>query len=112
VLAFARMMKTKIAMPAQLMEDGKSQHLFARFSRVAQKAGVYTTTDYASIIANLVEEWKIAGLKSLSDEAAAAQEFLCGLSARYEKLAERFKFASAEKFSWIYDREISPAAAA
>ncbi|MEK7676427.1 MAG: acyl-ACP desaturase [Verrucomicrobiota bacterium] len=106
VLAFAQMMKTKIAMPAQLMDDGKSQNLFAKFARVAQHAGVYTAADYASIIGALVEEWKIAGLKGLSDDAADAQEFLCGLSGRYQKLAERIKFTGAEKFSWIYDREI------
>lgn len=106
VLAFARMMKTKIAMPAELMDDGKDQSLFARFSRVAQHAGVYTAADYASIVGALVGEWKIAGLTGLSDAAADAQEFLCGLSARYHKLAERVKFSGSEKFSWIYDREI------
>ena len=106
VLAFARMMKTRIAMPAQLMDDGKSPNLFAKFSRVAQKTGVYTATDYASIIAALVGEWKIAGLKGLSGVAAEAQEFLCGLSVRYLKLAERIRFAGSEKFSWLYDREI------
>ena len=93
-------------MPAQLMDDGKDQSLFAKFSRVAQHAGVYTAADYASIIGALVEEWEIAGLKGLSDAAADAQDFLCGLSARYHKLAERIKFSGSEKFSWIYDREI------
>lgn len=106
VLAFARMMKTRIVMPAQLMDDGKSQSLFARFSRVAQKTGVYTAADYASIIGALVEEWKIAELKGLTEAAADAQEFLCGLAVRYQKLAERVKFSGSEKFSWIYDREI------
>ena len=88
------------------MHDGRDQSLFAKFSRVAQKAGVYTAADYAGIIAALVEEWKIAGLKGLSDAAADAQEFLCGLSARYQKLAERIKFTGSERFSWIHDREI------
>ena len=112
VLAFAQMMKTKIAMPALLMEDGKRAGLFARFSRVAQKVGVYTATDYASIIGALVAEWKIGGLKGLSGAAADAQEFLCGLSARYQKLAERVKFNGPETFSWIYDREIQLASVA
>ena len=107
VLAFAQMMKTKIAMPAQLMDDGQDPSLFAKFSRVAQRAGVYTAADYARIIGALVEEWKIARLKGLSDGAAEAQEFLCGLSERYLKLAERIRFSGAEKFSWVYDREIS-----
>lgn len=106
VLAFAQMMKTKIAMPAQLMDHGNNQGLFAKFARVAQHAGVYTAADYASIIGALVEEWEIAGIKGLTDAAADAQEFLCGLAVRYQRLAERIKFSGSEKFSWIYDREI------
>jgi acyl-[acyl-carrier-protein] desaturase len=107
ILAFAKMMKSKIAMPAQLMSDGKDQSLFSKFSRLAQKAGVYTATDYASIIGTLVDEWKIQGLGGLSDVAAKAQDYLCGLSDRYRVLAERVKIAGSEKFSWIYDREVS-----
>jgi len=106
VLAFARMMKTKITMPAELMDDGGSQGLFAKFSRVTQKAGVYTAADYASILAALIEEWEIADRKGLSSEAARAQEYLCGLPERYRKLAERVRFSGSEKFSWIHDREI------
>jgi acyl-[acyl-carrier-protein] desaturase len=106
VLAFAKMMRAKIAMPAMLMDDGKTKDLYAKFSLVAQKAGVYTTKDYAEIIAALVHEWQIEGLGSLSDAAAKAQDYLCGLAARYHKLAERVSFSGSEKFSWIYDREI------
>lgn len=112
VLAFAKMMKAKITMPAILMHDGKDNDLYARFSRVAQKAGVYTARDYADIIDDLVLEWKVAGLGGLSDAAAKGQEYLCGLAERYRKLAERVKFTGAEKFSWIYDREITLAASA
>jgi acyl-[acyl-carrier-protein] desaturase len=107
VLAFAQMMQTRIAMPAELMGDRKDPSLFAKFSRVAQKAGVYTAADYASIIAALVAEWNVAALRGLSDEAAEAQEYLCGLAQRYQKLAERMERAGlcgAERFSWIYDR--------
>jgi len=106
VLAFAKMMKTKIAMPAMLMDDGKGKGLFSKFSRVAQKAGVYTAWDYAEIIEALVQEWKIAGISGLSDAAARAQEYLCGLSERYHRLAERVRFSGTEKFSWIHDRGI------
>ncbi len=106
VLAFGRMMKARITMPAQLMDHGGDSSLFARFSKVAQHAGVYTAADYASIIGALVHEWKIAGLKGLSDAAAEAQEFLCGLSERYHRVAERVRISGLEKFSWIYDREI------
>jgi len=106
VLAFARMMKTRIAMPAHLMADGHDQGLFAKFSRVAQNAGVYTAADYASIVRALVAEWKIAGLRGLSDTAAEAQAFLCGLADRYDRLAERIRFAGSETFSWIYGRAV------
>jgi acyl-[acyl-carrier-protein] desaturase len=106
VLAFAKMMKAKIAMPAMLMDDGTSKNLYAKFSLVAQKAGVYTTYDYAEIISALVQEWKIEQLGRLSDAAAKAQDYLCGLAVRYQKLAERVTITGAEKFSWIYDREI------
>jgi len=58
VQAFAKMMKTRITMPAELMSDSGDSSLFAKFSRVAQKMGVYTTSDYAAIIASLVAEWK------------------------------------------------------
>jgi acyl-[acyl-carrier-protein] desaturase len=107
ILAFAKMMKAKIAMPAVLMHDGKDSNLYTKFSLVAQKAGVYTAKDYADIIGALVEEWKVAGLSGLSDSSAKAQDYLCGLADRYQKLAERVKFSGSEKFSWIYDREVS-----
>lgn len=106
VLAFARMMRTKIVMPARLMDDGESPGLFARFARVAQKAGVYTPADYAAIIDTLVREWKVAGLKGLRDAAAEAQEFLCRLPERYRKIAERLRFSGSECFSWIHNRTI------
>jgi len=107
VLAFGKMMKAKIAMPAILMHDGKDDNLYTKFSMVAQKAGVYTAKDYADIISALVDEWKITGLQGLSDASARAQEYLCGLAERYHRLAERVKISGSEKFSWIYDREVS-----
>ncbi len=107
VAAFAKMMKAKITMPAILMDDEKNKGLYAKFSRVAQKTGVYTARDYADIIDDLVTEWKVAGLSGLSDVAAKGQEYLCGLADRYYKLAERVRFSGAERFSWIYNREIA-----
>lgn len=106
VIAFATMMKNKVTMPASLMTDGRDLDLFSKFSNVAQRIGVYTARDYASIIAALVEEWEVETLKGLSDAAAKAQDYLCTLSARYEKVAERMKITGSSKFSWIFDREI------
>jgi len=106
VLAFAKMMKSKIVMPAVLMDDGKEKNLFKKFSLVAQKAGVYTASDYTEIIGTLVHEWNIAGLTGISGVSAKAQDYLCRLSERYQKLSERMNISGVEKFSWIYDREI------
>ena len=106
VLAFAAMMKNKVTMPASLMSDGKDIDLFSKFSNVAQRIGVYTAKDYASIIAALVEEWKIETLSGLSDASAKAQDYLSTLAERYEKVAERLKISGSPKFSWIFDREI------
>ena len=107
VLAFAQMMRKKITMPAVLMYDGQDRDLFSKFSIVAQKVGVYTAHDYAEIIENLVKDWKVAGINGLSDAAAKAQEYVCTLSSRYQKLADRMKFSGTFKFSWIFDRDIA-----
>ncbi len=107
ILAFAKMMKQKVAMPATLMFDGKDVNIYTKFANVAQKAEVYTAKDYAEIIKHLVEEWKIESLQGLSDMTAKAQDYLCTLSERYIKLADRIKISGSAQFSWIYDREIS-----
>lgn len=104
VLAFAKMMKARITMPAILMSDGIEKNLFVKYANVAQKTQVYTVRDYAEIIEDLVQHWKIGGILGLSDAAARAQEYLCTLSSRYEKLAERVVSAGMERFSWIVDR--------
>jgi acyl-[acyl-carrier-protein] desaturase len=85
----AEMMKTNVTMPARLMSDGIEQDLFNRFSLVAQRIGVYTARDYADIIRHLIAYWRIPAMAGLSDTAAQAKEYLCGLAARYERFAER-----------------------
>ena len=106
VRAFATMMKKKIVMPAMLMTDGRDENLFARFSRVAQRTGVYTARDYADIIENLVAHWKIAAITGLSDLAAEAQDYLCRLGERYRAIADRATAGGPEHFSWIFGREV------
>jgi acyl-[acyl-carrier-protein] desaturase len=107
ILSFAKMMKLKVTMPANMMTDGRDKELFTKFSNVAQRLEVYTVKDYADIIKNLVESWNISAIKGLSDAAAKAQDYLCTLSERYQKLANRFSFAGeTESFSWIYDRKV------
>lgn len=107
ILSFAKMMRLKVTMPANMMSDGKDKNLFTKFSNVAQKIEVYTVRDYASIISNLVNGWDVPSINGLSDMAAKAQDYLCNLSERYLTIANRLSFAGeAEKFSWIYDRKV------
>ncbi|RCV06495.1 hypothetical protein SETIT_1G167200v2 [Setaria italica] len=108
--AFADMMRKKVAMPAHLMTDGRDEDLFARFSAVAQRLGVYTARDYADIIEFLVRRWGVADLTGLSGEGRRAQEFVCSLGPRFRRLEERAhhraKEAQFAPFSWIYDRQV------
>ena len=110
LIAFAEMMKANVTMPARLMSDGVEKDLFNRFSTVAQRIGVYTASDYADILKHLIAYWRIPELAGLSDAAAQAQEYLCGLAARYERFAERVEGRVAKQakspLSWIFNRPV------
>jgi acyl-[acyl-carrier-protein] desaturase len=101
LLAFEKMMKKQITMPAILMDKGQSNSLFARFSAITQKLGIYTTLDYAAIIRHLIELWKVETLTGLSSYAARAQEFLSTLAERYLKIALRMKEPQEVKLPWL-----------
>jgi acyl-[acyl-carrier-protein] desaturase len=101
ILAFEKMMKNKITMPALLMDDVKEDSLFTRFSVITEKIGIYTTFDYANIISHLTEKWKIAGITGLKDYAAKAQEYLCTLADRYRLIAERLTVRPAVQPAWV-----------
>jgi acyl-[acyl-carrier-protein] desaturase len=103
VLAFEKMMKKQITMPAILMDDAKEDNLFNRFSAITQKMGIYTTFDYASIIDHLTSLWKVSTLTGLSGDAARAQDYLSTLAARYRRIAERMKEPGAIKLAWLLD---------
>lgn len=108
ILAFRAMIRGIIAMPGRLMADGGEPDLFDRFAVVAQRLGVYTVRDYASIIQHLVAAWDIAG-RRVGGAAAEAQDEVCRQAQRYERLAERRAAAigkqPATAFSWIHDRK-------
>lgn len=108
VLAFRSMLRGLIAMPGRFMDHGRGPGLFDRFAIVAQRAGVYTVRDYASIIEHLVKAWNIAG-RAVTGEAAQAQDDLCRQAERYMRLAERTAATLAQQppvaFSWIHDRK-------
>ncbi|KAJ6797792.1 stearoyl-[acyl-carrier-protein] 9-desaturase, chloroplastic-like [Iris pallida] len=110
VVAFADMMKKKIAMPAHLMYDGRDDNLYDHFSAVAQRLGVYTAKDYADILEFLVDRWRVGELTALSGEGRKAQDYVCTLVPRIRKLEERAqaraKQRPAVRFSWVFDREV------
>lgn len=101
LLAFEKMMKKQIAMPAIMMDNAKDDNLFTRFSAITQKMGIYTTLDYAAIIKHLTSQWKIDTLTGLNDYAAKAQDYLANLGERYQKLAERMKYPESVKLAWL-----------
>jgi acyl-[acyl-carrier-protein] desaturase len=110
VIAFAEMMKRRIAMPARLMSDGTERDLFSQFAVVAQRCGVYTFRDYAEVLKHLVDYWGIASIPNLSDEAAGCQDYLCKLPDQYFAKAERIqesllKFPK-EPFEWLFGRSV------
>ncbi|CAD6211569.1 unnamed protein product [Miscanthus lutarioriparius] len=114
VRALAYVMLGKVTMPGLLMSDGlgDGDSLFARFSAVAQRAGVYTASDYGDMVEHFVRRWRVADLGGLSGEGRRAQEYVCGLAPkirRMEELAHR-RAARGEpvmaRFSWIFNRAV------
>ncbi len=100
--SFENMMRKQIVMPSVAMGEGsKKPNMFADFSAITQKIGVYTALDYASIIDHLVKLWNVDNLTGLQDGMAKAQDFLCNLSARYKKIAERMKLPEEVELLWL-----------
>ncbi|CAD6204085.1 unnamed protein product [Miscanthus lutarioriparius] len=122
VRALAYVMLGKVTMPGLLMSDGLGDgdgdgdgggdSLFARFSAVAQRAGVYMASDYGDMVEHFVRWWRVADLGGLSGEGRRSQEYVCGLAPkirRMEELAHR-RAAGGEpgmaRFSWIFNRSV------
>ncbi|KAL6992290.1 Stearoyl-[acyl-carrier-protein] 9-desaturase 7, chloroplastic [Sarracenia purpurea var. burkii] len=110
VIAFADMMHKKISMPAHWLYDGHDEDLFAHFSLVAQRLGVYTAEDYADILEFLVARWGVEKLIHLSTEGRKAQDYVCGLGLKIRRLADRAQLRSKQKhtipFSWIFNKPV------
>lgn len=107
IIAFRDMLRSMIAMPGRLMDDGSNTSLFDQFAVVAQRLGVYTIYDYADILNHLLKVWDIAH-RQVKGKAAKAQEYLCRQSERYAvlgaEIAERLESKPTVPFRWIYDR--------
>lgn len=112
VVAIADMMRRRITMPAGLMHDGRDNRLFAHYSAVAQRLGVYTAGDYADIVEYLIRRWRLEKLEGLTAEAKEAQEFVCALPHRIRKLQEcaeeraKKNKPNIAQFSWIFNRGV------
>lgn len=101
ILAFEKMMRKQIAMPAILIDKNNNDNIFARFSAITQKMGIYTAWDYAEIVEHLVDFWKIENLTGLNGQAAKAQEYLSTLAKRYMRVAERSKAPEDISLVWL-----------
>lgn len=108
MLAYRFMLRRLISMPGARMYDGKDPNLFDHYGNVTQRTGIYTSRDYAEIIAHLNEAWDIGNV-SVSGKAAKAQDYLARQPERYENLADELMARAAEHppapFSWILDRK-------
>ncbi|CAN5288923.1 acyl-ACP desaturase [soil metagenome] len=104
MLAFEDMMRKKIVMPAHFLREmglPKGQ-TFSHFADAAHRIGVYTATDYINILTSLITEWKIAGMKSLSEAGENARDYIMALPDRLQRIAQRSKPENGYSFSWIY----------
>jgi len=105
MLAFEDMMRKKIVMPAHFLrqQGEKIGSTFSHFSDAAQRLGVYTTIDYTDILENLIKEWNIGNMRSLTDAAERARDYLMGLPDRFRRVAERTTIKSPleYEFNWI-----------
>ncbi len=101
MLAFEKVMRNQIIMPAVLIDKDNDENLFARYAAITQKIGIYTTWDYAKIIDHLVNTWKIESITGLEGAAAKAQEYLSKLATRYERIAERSKAPEEIVLPWL-----------
>ena len=100
-------------MPAHLMYDGDNTTLFDDYAAVAQRTGVYTGNDYASIIEHLIARWNVEKREGFSPEGKRAQDFVCKLPPRIRRLAERAAdkkknsgVPTHQKFSWVFNRDV------
>ena len=94
MLAFADMMKKKIVMPAHFLREsgGTIGAAFENFSNCAQRLGVYTAQDYIDILKKLNAYWGLDAVRSLSEEAERARDYLMKLPDRLQRISERMIF--------------------
>ena len=110
LLAFEEMMRTGIIMPSKTMSDDRDPDLYALFSAVAQRSGMYTVRHYAGIVERLIRVWHIEALTPATPEGRAAQDFLGRLTERMWRLVDRVEKRALHvpnrPLSWLYGRTL------
>ncbi len=104
MLAFEKMMKHKIVMPAMHLRESFNEKgsLFDDFSTVAQRLGVYTGFDYIDILKKLNAAWEIDKITGLTAEAEKARDYLMKLPDRMYRITERIVIPDTDfKFKWM-----------
>ncbi len=104
MLAFETMMRNKIVMPAHFIRQSgeKISETFSHFSDAAQRLGVYTSLDYANILASLISDWSIETMTGLNEKGEMARDYLMALPDRFRKISGRkTKAPIPYQFSWI-----------
>lgn len=89
-----------VQMPARTMGDGWDRRLFEHFADINQRTGVYTLSDYADILAHVVESADVPRLTGLTGETARQQDELCRLPDRFRSLARERRPRAARSVPW------------
>ncbi len=104
LVAFEDMMRKKIVMPAHFLRETGMEvgGLWGHFTDAAQRIGVYTAIDYSNILQDLVTDWDLEHLTTLTEQGEKARDYLVKLPSRLLKIAERMSNPTKEyEFKWI-----------
>jgi len=111
MLALKETVRAMTAMPGRTMDDGRTEGLYDVYSEFAERAGVYSVSDFAGIISHLMRKWGVERLSGLSAKAERARDFVCRVARHYERQAVRKSEAYHEKHigevPWVRPRSTS-----
>jgi acyl-[acyl-carrier-protein] desaturase len=100
-LLAAEQMLPRIDMPGVAMPG------FRDYFEVESRSGIYSVIDYKTIVEELLRYWKIDTLRGLTSEGARAQEKICGIPQRLQRVADRLAHEVKQKtfsFALTYHR--------